>query len=114
MPIPSIKVYSSIGGGGYGQNIAMSAYSNFATSDSDAAARAITRQWYNNEFDLYPGYDSEPPMENFKNWGHLSQIVWQNTKAIGCAVAICEPGTLSDRLKGYFAVCNYFPQGTLS
>ena len=107
-------VYSKIGGGGYGQNIAMGAQSNFQLTEGQAAARAITRQWYNNEFELYPSFGSEPNMADFESWGHLSQILWKDTKKIGCAIALCDGGELAAGMDGYFAVCNYSPAGELS
>ncbi|XP_071911348.1 pathogenesis-related protein PR-1-like [Coffea arabica] len=36
--------------------------------------------------------------------GHYTQIVWKNTRRIGCARAICESGDL-------FMTCNYYPPG---
>lgn len=102
----------NIGGGGYGQNIAMRA----ATSnleDAPAAARlAITGYWYNDEFNDYPGFGKDISTDDgvFKDWGHLSQMVWSETTHIGCAIAICDAGTMN-RMKGWFAVCNYKPQG---
>lgn len=104
---------TKIGGGGYGQNIAMGAESDFDLSAGEAASRAITRQWYNNEFDLYPSYGSEPSMSNFEGWGHLSQMVWESTTEIGCAIALCGKGKLAGGMEGYFAVCNYSPPGNV-
>lgn len=103
---------SNIGGGGYGQNIAMGAETNFEMTAPECASRAITRQWYNNEFELYPSYGGNPPMDRFSDWGHLSQIVWEGTEKIGCAIALCKKGSLAGNMEGYFAVCNYSPPGT--
>ena len=100
-----------IGSGKYGQNIAMGAESNFELTEGQAAARAITRQWYNNEYEIYPAFGAEPSKAKFEEWGHLSQILWKETKKIGCAIAICDPGELTSNLPGYFAVCNYYPPG---
>ncbi|KAJ1698628.1 hypothetical protein LUZ63_007140 [Rhynchospora breviuscula] len=37
--------------------------------------------------------------------GHYTQIVWRNTKRLGCAVVICDDD------QGTFAICNYDPPG---
>lgn len=104
---------TKIGGGGYGQNIAMGAETNFGLSEGECATRAITRQWYNNEYELYPSYGGEPSMDDFEAWGHLSQMVWEGTEKIGCAIAICDGGELAQGMEGYFAVCNYAPAGNV-
>ena len=91
----------------------MGAETNFALSEGECATRAITRQWYNNEYELYPSYGGEPSMDNFEAWGHLSQMVWEGTERIGCAIAICDGGELAQGMEGYFAVCNYEPAGKL-
>jgi uncharacterized protein YkwD len=107
------KHNTDIGGGGYGQNIAMGAQSNFQLTDGQAMARAITRQWYNNEYELYPNYGGEPDMALFEEWGHLSQIIWSETTEIGCAIGVCDGGELAAGMDGYFAVCNYSPPGNV-
>ena len=102
---------SKIGGGGYGQNIAMSASTGSLPGDAEALQRAITGLWYNDEFDWYPSFGANPDMTNFEKWGHLSQIVWSSTTTIGCAISFCEPGQLASGMRGWFAVCNYGPAG---
>ncbi|GFP89705.1 pathogenesis-related protein pr-1 [Phtheirospermum japonicum] len=37
--------------------------------------------------------------------GHYTQIVWRDTKKIGCAKVVCDGG------KGVFMICNYNPPG---
>lgn len=101
---------SKIGGGGYGQNIAMAASTGTLPGDAEALQRSITGLWYNDEFNWYPGFGTNPDMSNFSKWGHLSQIVWASTTTIGCAISYCDAGTLSS-MKGYFVVCNYGPAG---
>ncbi len=60
-------------------------------SDTDA----IIKGWYS-EVSLYNG-DWSPQT------GHFSQMVWKNTKEIGCAAAECP--------QGRFLVCRYLPAG---
>ncbi|KAK9690542.1 hypothetical protein RND81_09G136200 [Saponaria officinalis] len=36
--------------------------------------------------------------------GHYTQVIWRNTKSIGCASAKCQNG-------GTFITCNYYPPG---
>lgn len=105
----------SEGDGNYGQNIAM-----YASSDSDALdentalAQAITSMWYDAELELYPGpYGSEPDMTNFEAWGHFSQVVWNGTQIVGCAVQKCAPGTMESDMTAWFTVCNYYPAGKM-
>ncbi|ETN36707.1 uncharacterized protein HMPREF1541_08985 [Cyphellophora europaea CBS 101466] len=97
------------GGGGYGQNIG-------AGIIPSRGAAMITNYMYNGEFDLYPGYGSEPNMELFEKWGHFSQIVWKNTSQVGCATVHC-PGGLANtgnNISPHFTVCNYRPAGNLA
>lgn len=91
----------------------MGAQSNFDLSESESVVRAITRQWYNGEYEIYPGFGTEadPFSAGFEDWGHISQLLWKGTTDIGCAVAICDPNKLAAGMKGYFAVCNYYPPG---
>ncbi|KAK1322965.1 hypothetical protein QJS10_CPA02g01456 [Acorus calamus] len=37
--------------------------------------------------------------------GHYTQIVWRNTRRIGCARVVC------DGKRGVFITCNYYPPG---
>ncbi|KAJ1257017.1 hypothetical protein BS78_K239400 [Paspalum vaginatum] len=39
--------------------------------------------------------------------GHYTQVVWRNTKAIGCARVMCDNG-------GVFITCNYTPAGNVN
>ena len=43
---------------------------------------------------------------NYQLFGHYTQVVWENTTEIGCAVAICSNGVI--------CVCNYNPPGNMS
>lgn len=105
---------TSIGGGGYGQNLAQSGSSGDEKSRSAAAipGGAISDQWYNGELPLFdPSMygESDPDMSNFEGWGHFSQVVWKGTTAVGCASQFCDTGSpmFSSPFSGWYTVCNY-------
>ncbi len=105
----------SIGGGGYGQNLAMWGSSGDPESfgASGSVARAASNGWYNNELGLFPSSDygkASPDMSNFEKWGHYSQLVWKGTQKVGCATKFCAPGTMSS-FGSWYTVCNYYPAG---
>jgi uncharacterized protein YkwD len=103
---------TSIGIGGYGQNIAMYATTHNLGTKVDFIRTSITEYWYNSEISLYgETYGVEPDMASFHDWGHFSQIVWKRTAEVGCAVAFCDPKTGLARYPGYYSVCNYNPAG---
>ncbi|KAG5922032.1 hypothetical protein E4U42_005624 [Claviceps africana] len=41
--------------------------------------------------------------------GHFTQLVWKNTKTVGCAWSKCDGG--SGKAIGYYVVCKYSPPG---
>lgn len=94
------------GGGGYGQNIG-------AGVQDDKVDTMITNQMYNDEMMFYPGYGSEPSMDNFESWGHFSQIVWKASAKVGCFTQHCPDGLsgVASDVAPYFTVCNYQPAG---
>jgi hypothetical protein len=105
---------TSIGGGGYGQNLAQSGSSGDEKSRSpaDLSALAISNQWYNGElpeFDPSMYGQNDPDMSNFSAWGHFSQVVWKGTKAVGCATQYCDSNSemFSAPFSGWYTVCNY-------
>ncbi|SPQ19865.1 5c7548f3-fa18-4774-90c6-780829676d14 [Thermothielavioides terrestris] len=108
---------TSIGGGGYGQNIAMwgSTGDPEAFGATGSIARAASNGWYNGELNDFPASSygaSTPDMTNFEKWGHFSQLVWKDTQKVGCATVFCQPGTLSS-MGSWFSVCNYYPPGNV-
>ncbi|KAI9870450.1 MAG: hypothetical protein M1830_004239 [Pleopsidium flavum] len=98
------------GGGGYGQNIA-------AGAKPDHIGGVITGQFYNDEMELFQDYgQATPDMSNFEGWGHFSQIVWKDTKSVGCYTQAC-PGGLANvgsKTPKFFTVCNYSPPGNFA
>lgn len=102
---------TSIGGGGYGQNLAVGLKEDNITS-------SITDLWYGGEFNAYnPKWynTSEPDMSKFGSFGHFTQVVWKGTTSLGCYVADCSKtgvvGTGSSRIPPYLTVCNYKAPG---
>jgi uncharacterized protein YkwD len=106
------------GRGGYGQNLAMWGTSSGAEELGDAGAikMATTDMWYNGEFNLYNSqfYTSGPSMENFKGWGHFSQLLWAESTGLGCAVTLCPAGTMYASMPAWYMVCNYGPAGNVA
>ncbi|KAM3423206.1 hypothetical protein BST61_g656 [Cercospora zeina] len=101
---------TSIGGGGYGQNLA-------AGVKEDNITASITDLWYGSEFNAYdPKWygTSEPDMSNFAAFGHFTQVVWKGTTAVGCYVADCSKTGLvgvGRNVPPYLTVCNYKAPG---
>ncbi|KAL3418963.1 scp-like extracellular [Phlyctema vagabunda] len=105
----------SIGGGGYGQNIASyGATGDESISKETIIAAVISNMWYNGEVGLYSNfYGQANPTVNFEAWGHFSQVVWKGTTKVGCGVTLCAPGTIFNGLSTWFAVCNYESAGNV-
>ncbi|KAK4521464.1 40S ribosomal protein S25 [Mucor velutinosus] len=76
----------------YGENIA------WRTKDWTQTVNA----WYS-EVSAYnysnPGFSTKT--------GHFTQVVWKNTKTIGCGASYC------DNIQGVYYVCEYFPRGNV-
>jgi len=56
---------------------------------------------------------ASPDMSNFENWGHFSQVVWKDTKSVGCYTQACPNGleNVGEGVGKHFTVCNYSPPG---
>ncbi|KAK2809988.1 hypothetical protein FQN50_003402 [Emmonsiellopsis sp. PD_5] len=91
---------TSIGGGDYGQNIGY----GFAP---DSVGKLLTNMMYNDEAELFSSFYgmADPDMSQFKSWGHFTQMVWKDTKTVGCATYNCNNDI------NHFTVCNYGPPG---
>ncbi|PMD26616.1 PR-1-like protein, partial [Hyaloscypha hepaticicola] len=107
----------TVGGGGYGQNLAAyGATGNVAAlSPSSMLAKSITDQWYYGEVNSFlPSYYGQPTpdMSNFEAWGHFTQVVWKGSLSVGCASQLCPAGTIFPApYQSWFTVCNYVPPG---
>lgn len=70
---------------------------------------------YNNEmmffWNLFGKSDTD---SNFEKWGHFTQMVWKDTKTVGCATYTCP--SLANAAAGPepYTVCNYKPSGMFS
>lgn len=80
--------------GSYGENL-------FWYSGSRTSSKRVVSSWYN-EIRYYnfnrPGFSSKT--------GHFTQVVWKNTRKLGCAYARARRG-------GIYVVCNYSPPGNV-
>ncbi|KAF2167519.1 hypothetical protein M409DRAFT_36574 [Zasmidium cellare ATCC 36951] len=93
---------TTIGGGGYGQNIAL------GNSDT-CISISISDQWYNNELGWYASLygEAQPSMTDFEHWGHFSQVVWKGTTKVGCATVNCPDGVMGWPSTPWITVCDY-------
>lgn len=87
------QLIHSGGGGRYGENL--------AGSTGDLSGTDAVRLWVNEK----ANYDhNSNTCRNGAVCGHYTQVVWRNTKRIGCAKVRCNNG-------GTFIGCNYSPPG---
>lgn len=85
--------------------------SNTTAKPIPAFASNVVTAWFN-ELHAFP---ADVRALNYSKVGHYTQIVWRNTKAIGCAVAKCPsvsptPTSLKNNL---LTVCMYGPGGNI-
>jgi uncharacterized protein YkwD len=89
-------------GGEYGENLHY--YSSTARSNSYNCLK-VTKAWYD-KGSMYD-YSNPESANNYPNAGTFTQIVWRETRLLGCGQAIGSDG------KSVFTVCNYDPPGNL-
>ncbi|KAH8178436.1 cysteine-rich secretory protein family protein [Sarocladium implicatum] len=82
-------------GGSYGENLAI----GYSTPTQATIAWGDERKDYNFK---KPGYKS--------GTGHFTQMVWKDTKQLGCARKYC---TSSNVLEGWYLACEYYPRGNV-
>ncbi|MEJ5227248.1 CAP domain-containing protein [Thermodesulfovibrio sp.] len=80
----------------YGENIY---WSNFPSSP-----KKIVTFWANERFDY--DYSTNKCKAN-KQCGHYTQLVWRDTREVGCGKARCSRGE-------EIWVCNYYPEGNIT
>ncbi|KAI5368197.1 Putative CAP domain-containing protein [Septoria linicola] len=101
---------TSIGGGGYGQNLAV------GVKEANVTA-VITDLWYGSEFNAYNRfYGQEPDLSTFGSYGHFTQVVWKGTTSVGCYVADCTKQGVTGvgaNVGKYMTVCNYWRPGNV-
>lgn len=96
---------------GYGENL-------FAHStDKNISIEEAMVHWYDNEKVMYT-YDtgdcnkSKAPNKDTKVCGHYTQVVWQETKEVGCATSVYEDVN-SSYYGGSVYVCKYTKAGNV-
>jgi hypothetical protein len=92
--------------GAYGENLfAMSAHQPLAV-----VVPAAIRSWSAEAAD----YDlARNSCKKSKVCGHYTQMVWRDTRAVGCAVQHCEKGAPFGSGPWTLVVCNYEPPGNV-
>lgn len=85
---------------------------NLAGSAPNAnVSGGITDGWYNNEIENYnPYYGMDSPTGDLELYGHATQVIWKDSKTVGCATYDCRGAALGM----WFTVCNYYPAGNES
>ena len=81
--------------GPYGENIFWGSDSSFSPAFA-VQSWAVEGRWY----DYYSNSCTYG-----QDCGHYTQIVWKNTRRVGCARVVCNDGL------GVFVTCNYDPAG---
>ncbi|KAJ5752834.1 hypothetical protein N7520_009751 [Penicillium odoratum] len=78
--------------GRYDQNLA-------GSSPNASMSQHISDYWYNGEmrnFDSH--YGQSNPGEDFGGYGHFTQLVWKDTRSVGCATIDCRGSSLGNYL----------------
>lgn len=104
--------YAALGGtwGYVGENIAVT-YSSVTPTPAQGIANA-QYGWFTEEeaaytFGTLGGSDACDPSTS--SCYHYTQIVWANTRALGCGIAVCP--NMSPPFDGVYTVCNFGPGG---
>jgi pathogenesis-related protein 1 len=79
----------------YGENLFMGTAGYYGVSDAAAAWEREKSAYHGEAIDMY----------NFYSYGHYTQLIWRNTRSIGCAKVECDGNVI--------IVCNYDPPGNI-
>ncbi|GBG89806.1 hypothetical protein CBR_g49657 [Chara braunii] len=85
---------------GYGENL----YMAWSSRSISIKPSEVVKSWASEK--QYYNYASNS-CAGGKVCGHYTQVVWQNTKEVGCAIVSCMRGTSNAQI----AVCRYNPPG---
>lgn len=90
---------------GYGENLGQTiSYSGFFTyRNIYSTIIQITRAWYEYEIAKY-NFD-DPAQNDIYAVGHLTQVLWNSTKQLGCSYSLCNNNTT------IIFTCEYYPPG---
>jgi hypothetical protein len=104
----------SQGAGAYGQNIAVAGSSDANAYDDATALKNAMNDWYAEE-SLYGSlYGVASPSEAVGDFLHFTQMVWQKSTTVGCAVIRCgTDNTIFKDMYLWYSVCNYYPAGNV-
>lgn len=72
----------------------------------------VNDMWYNSEYSIFPGFNiANPDTSDFDLWGHFTQVVWKDTRSVGCWSAACDrhDGASHQIGSGFYTVCTYWP-----
>ncbi|KAI0209416.1 Glioma pathogenesis-related protein 1, partial [Lamellibrachia satsuma] len=78
----------------------------YLTSANSINLDSAIQAWYN-EIEFYT-YDTRACS---LVCGHYTQVVWAETREVGCAHSYCDPMTGTSIRRGTYLVCNYGPPG---
>ncbi|KAG6588723.1 hypothetical protein SDJN03_17288, partial [Cucurbita argyrosperma subsp. sororia] len=81
-------------GGPYGENL--------AEGYEEMTAENAVKLWVDEK--KHYDYDSNTCVNDSSHCLHYTQLVWKNTKSVGCAEVLCHNNWV-------FLVCNYYPPG---
>ncbi|KAG5937736.1 hypothetical protein E4U59_004219 [Claviceps monticola] len=103
------------GSGNYGQNLASTGTSDdISGQEVKFIGQAISDQWYKGEIDSFSSFYgmAQPPSDSFHAYGHATQLLWKDTRKVGCATVKCPAGTIFG-MNSQYSVCNYGPPGNV-
>ncbi|KAG6303582.1 hypothetical protein E4U09_007137 [Claviceps aff. purpurea] len=103
------------GNGHYGQNLASNGISgDISGQEVESIRKAISDMWYKSEINSFSSFYgmSQPPSSSFHAYGHATQLLWKDTRKVGCATVKCPAGTIFG-MNSQYSVCNYGPPGNV-